>query len=332
MEQNFPKIAIIVVSLNEDKYISQCINSLLNQTYKGEIEIIIADGGSTDKTIDIIQEFMGKHQNIILLNNENKYQAFGRNLAIESNDTNLIAYLDAHSYADVNWLANLYESFIKLKEKDEKLAAGGAIHLDGANTDFTKATTAAFNSLLGGNILSSFSTKNEIQKVNTAYACLYDRNILEKTGLYDTRFIKGEDLELNSRITQIFGYHIYINPKAVTYYFKKETSREFLKQMYHYGYWRYKVMKHLKSFNPAIFIPSIFIIILILLLFLSIFLTKALMVLIFTFSFYLTFLLSESIFHSLKFHCRIRYLFLNYLIIHFGYGFGMLKAILSKMK
>jgi glycosyltransferase involved in cell wall biosynthesis len=329
MGQNLPKIAIIVVSLNEEKYISQCINSLINQNYKGEVEIIIADGGSTDKTIDIIQEFKGKHQNIILLNNENKYQAFGRNLAIERTDANLIAYLDAHSYADENWLENLYESFVKLKEQDEKLAAVGSIHLDAANTEFTKATTAAFNSLLGGNIFTSFSTKNEIQKVNTAYACLYDRNILEITGYYYTRFIKGEDLELNSRITQKFGFSIYINPQAITYYYKKETLGEFLKQMSNYGYWRYRVMRHLKLFNPAIFLPSIFIIFLVLLLLLSFLLPKALMVLIFTVSFYLTFLLSESIFHSLKFKCRISYLFLNYLIIHFGYGFGMLKAMLS---
>ena len=60
----YPKIAIVVPTYNEERYIETCINSLLSQTYKGTTEIIIADGFSTDRTREIINKLIKQHSNI----------------------------------------------------------------------------------------------------------------------------------------------------------------------------------------------------------------------------------------------------------------------------
>lgn len=70
----FPGISIIVAVYNEEKFIRNCIESLLQQTYPGETEIIISDGGSTDDTCKIVREMQKLHPQIKLVHNKKKYQ------------------------------------------------------------------------------------------------------------------------------------------------------------------------------------------------------------------------------------------------------------------
>ena len=54
------KISILIPTYNSEKYIEKCLNSVISQTYPN-IEIIIIDGGSTDKTLDIVKKYFFKH-------------------------------------------------------------------------------------------------------------------------------------------------------------------------------------------------------------------------------------------------------------------------------
>ncbi len=139
---------------------------------------------------------------IKLINNPNKYQSSGRNLAILQAKFDLIAYIDGHSIADENWLSKLYSVYSELLVEDEKLIGVGSQHLNANETPLTKAIRTAFNSYLGGRYFTSFSQRNNLQKVFTTYACLYNKNKLTEIGLYNENLKKGEDLELNWRLTK----------------------------------------------------------------------------------------------------------------------------------
>lgn len=79
-----PLVSIIVTSYNYDKYISETLNSLINQTYKN-IEIIVMDDGSSDNSINIIKNYQKQDPRIKLIthpNNENKGLAFSVKTAI----------------------------------------------------------------------------------------------------------------------------------------------------------------------------------------------------------------------------------------------------------
>ena len=76
------KVSIIIPIYNSEKYLRDCINSIINQTLK-EIEIICIDDGSTDRTAEILKEFQEVDNRIIILNQSNNGQAIARNKGID---------------------------------------------------------------------------------------------------------------------------------------------------------------------------------------------------------------------------------------------------------
>ena len=100
-------ISVIVAIKNEECYIEKCLDSIINQTLsKNMYNIMIVDGGSTDNTLSLVEPYLEKYPNLIILfHNPKQWQSAGRNIAITADDkSNLIAYIDGHCIADPYWL------------------------------------------------------------------------------------------------------------------------------------------------------------------------------------------------------------------------------------
>ncbi len=328
----YKKIAIVIPVYNEENFIGKCLQSIVEQTYNGEKEIIIADGGSTDKTIDVIKSYQKDFPNIKLLHNEKKYQSYGRNLAIKNTDAELIAYIDAHSFAEKDWLEKVYHYFLEINQMDPNLAGVGGLHLDASQSDFTYATTCAVNSLLGGNMITTFSNKHKTRKDISPYACLYDKKILEKVGLYNTYLIKAEDIEFHTRIRKRYGYNLYLMDDVILYYYKRESASALFKQMYSYSYWRFIVMRNYKMLKSPRLLPVIFFIIFLFLVIISIFGVIPFEIIPGIILFYIFITIIESAYISLKKKCKFFKLISIYFAIHFGYALGMLISIAANFK
>ena len=92
------KVSVIVACRNEEKFINQCLVSLLDQDYPKElIEIIVVDGMSTDKTFDVANSFRESHQNVKLEVNLNRHKYSGLNQVIPNLKSDYVAIADAHS-------------------------------------------------------------------------------------------------------------------------------------------------------------------------------------------------------------------------------------------
>lgn len=103
------KISIIIPVYNTEKYIEKCLESLVNQTLK-DIEIICVDDGSTDNSIDIVNKYIGKYDNIKLIRQEHKKQGAARNNALNIVTSEYIGFVDADDYVDLDYFEKLYKT------------------------------------------------------------------------------------------------------------------------------------------------------------------------------------------------------------------------------
>ena len=94
-------ISIIVPVYNVEKYLEQCLESLLNQTYKN-IEIIVVNDGSTDQSLDILNKYSFKDNRIKLYSQKNQGISAARNTALEHINGKYIMFVDSDDWIEIN--------------------------------------------------------------------------------------------------------------------------------------------------------------------------------------------------------------------------------------
>lgn len=102
-----PLISVIVPVYNVEKYLNRCIDSILNQTFK-QIEIILVDDGSTDKSPIICDEYCDSYENIKVIHKENNRVSAARNDGIKIATGKYIALVDSDDWIEPNMLEEMY--------------------------------------------------------------------------------------------------------------------------------------------------------------------------------------------------------------------------------
>ena len=106
-------ISVIVPCYNVEKYVSMCIESLINQTYSN-LEIILVDDCGTDNTAKILREYVKKDKRIKLIKNEkNSGLSFSRNVGLKEANGNYIGFIDSDDYVSLDFYEKLMQSIKK---------------------------------------------------------------------------------------------------------------------------------------------------------------------------------------------------------------------------
>jgi glycosyltransferase involved in cell wall biosynthesis len=103
------KVSVIVPVFNAEKYLDQCITSILNQSLQN-IEIIIINDGSTDRSKDVILDYCKKDGRIIFIDSINKGVSAARNAGIKIAKGQYVGFVDADDYLDSQMYELLYEN------------------------------------------------------------------------------------------------------------------------------------------------------------------------------------------------------------------------------
>ncbi|MFU0826465.1 MAG: Glyco-trans-2-like domain-containing protein [Lachnoclostridium sp.] len=103
------KVSIIVPVYNVEKYLRQCMESLVNQTLK-EIEIIVVNDGSPDNSIKILEEYEKKYPDMVkVFTTENRGVSHARNYGLDHATGEYIMFVDSDDFVELNMAEKLYK-------------------------------------------------------------------------------------------------------------------------------------------------------------------------------------------------------------------------------
>jgi len=147
MINNKPLISIIIPCLNEEKFIANCLNSVIQQDYpKEKMEILVIDGMSRDGTRNIIKNYSEKKSFIHLIDNPKKITPVAFNLGIKRTKGKIIIIMGSHSIYKKNYISKCIETSIKYNADN----TGGVWKiLPQQNTLINKAIVSASSSIFG---------------------------------------------------------------------------------------------------------------------------------------------------------------------------------------
>ncbi len=324
-------VSIVIPCLNEEKYINDCIMSLVNNGFsKSEMEILIVDGGSTDGTLPIVELLQKEHQFIKVVPNPHKKTPFALNIGIKNSANSYVLIAGAHAVYPKHYIEKLYN----LIQKQGIDVVGGGIETKVKNrTHKTAAIKFVLSHRLGvGN--SKFRVgANKMLEVDTVPFGMYKKEVFEKAGVYNEKLIRNHDIELSKRIKHS-GFSIWMEPSLKVAYYARETYAGLAKNNYSNGFWNIKTLfitKRFKSLSFRHYVPMLFVLSLVVPLIFGFLVSKrfyfASLILI---SFYLFVVLLLSFTNSKKVHPL--YLFFAFITLHFSYGAGSIMGLLPVFK
>ena len=203
-----PKVSVIVPFYNVERYIEKCVETLVDQTLK-DIEIILVNDGSKDRSIEIVNQFLERYpEKLVYLEKENGGLSDARNYAIDYAKGEYIAFLDSDDYVE----KDMYEKMYEIAKKENS---------DMVECDFYWE----YPNKLKKDIGKFYQGKKEmIEKIRVvAWNKLIKREILEKSKV---RFPKGyhyEDVEFTYKIIPYIE-KVSFAKKEYVHYIQREGS------------------------------------------------------------------------------------------------------------
>ena len=192
------EFSIIVPTYNEEKYIEQCLRSILQQNAeRSEFEVIVSDGGSSDKTKDIAEQLADR-----IVVNERKGASVQRNYGVKHARGEILVFIDADTHLDSNFLVAIKEKFF---DSNVVAVTGIAYPADGKLPQrFVYRATYILMRVLHSMKLSLFP----------AMCVAYRKQAFESAGGFREDFTTLEDLDLSRRVSKLGVTKIATNAHA----------------------------------------------------------------------------------------------------------------------
>ena len=316
-------ISIILPVRNEEYRISAVLDAILSANYlRDQIEIILSDGMSEDRTWMIVEEYQKQYPFILMIKNPMKFVSTGFNLALNQAKGNVIIRIDGHCDISPNYLENCLEL---LKNNDADIV-GGVIEtcsIGYIGRAIAIAQSAYFG--VGGVKFRDSECKNS-SYVDTLAFGAHKREIFSEIGGYDEEMVCNQDDEFNCRAIQA-GKKIWMDPAIKTKYYSRSSFIKLFKQYFNYGCFKVRgIQKRRQIVSIRHFIPAMFIIILIGTLILGYFLHQPWFFFLVFFSYLIINILSSIIISPII--PLIPLVFLSFWTLHLGYGSGFIWGLI----
>lgn len=244
--------------LNEEQNIGHLVRYLLGDFRSCTSRIVIADGGSRDRTPEIARELAAKHENVFYLHNPKRVQSAAVNLAVSAHGegAEFLIRLDAHADYPEGYCQALVEEALEMRAASvvvtmRTMGKGG----------FQRAVAAAQNSRLGNGGSAHRMEATSGRWVDHGHHALIRRDAFQAVGGYDERASPNEDAELDIRLGKA-GYAIWLTAKTTLIYYPRSSPASLLRQYLNYGRSRagtllkHRVRPKLRQMAPTFVLPA----------------------------------------------------------------------------
>lgn len=220
--------SVVIPVLNEEESIESCLERVLGQTV-AEIEVIVADGGSTDGTRELVLAQAAGDHRVRLVDNPRRLQSAGLNEALAASSGPFVIRLDGHSFVKPAYV----ERCLELLSSSGAAAVGGRmVPLPGGGAIESGIALAMARSWGAGP--AKFHHAGPAGDVDTVYLGAYRRAVLDEVGGWAEDVGVNEDYELNNRIRGA-GHRIHYDPTLEVAYQPRSTFRSLARQYTRYG-------------------------------------------------------------------------------------------------
>jgi glycosyltransferase involved in cell wall biosynthesis len=218
LREGWPSLSVVVCAYNEQRYIGDCLDSLLAVDYP-ELDVIVCDDGSTDGTPDIVARYPFR-----VLSLPHGGLSAARNAGLAASTGEVLAYLDADAMCDPDWPYHLVLSL------EDSVQATGGPNLPVPDVGFQERVVAHSP---GGpmQVLVADDRAEHVAGCNMAFR----RDTLVGLGGFDTAYTSaGDDVDVCWRLMDA-GFEIGFAHAAQVWHHRRDTVRRYLRQQQNYG-------------------------------------------------------------------------------------------------
>jgi glycosyltransferase involved in cell wall biosynthesis len=322
-------VTIIAPMLNEAAHIEQFVTDVAAQDYGGPVEVIVADGGSSDGSAELLEAAAARAGlRLVLVANPDRYVSQGLNRCLERASGDLIVRLDCHS----RYPADYVRLCVEASEETGAWNVGGVAEPRG-RTAMERAVAAAMDSPFGGIGWTRAALDGARVETDHVTYGAFRAEALARIGQFDEGLIRNQDDEIDLRL-RLAGGTVVLDPRIRVFYVPRGTLRGVFRQYWEYGRWKIPVMrKHRRALGARSLVPAAFVASVAVLAVAAPWLRPALWLLVAEVGLYLA---AALLFGARALRLRGEPLTLlprvvgAFLAFHVGYGAGMLRALLPR--
>jgi glycosyltransferase involved in cell wall biosynthesis len=321
--QKLPLVSVVMPVRNEERFIRHSVAAVLSQDYPAyRMEVLIADGMSTDSTRDILERLAARDSRLRIIDNPGRIVATGLNASIATARGDIIIRVDGHCEVAPDYVRRCVTHVLD----DDVDGVGGYVETIG-ETYTARVIARAMSSTFGVGGVAFRTGGGRSLLADTIPFPAYRRDAIERAGQYDEEFIRNQDDEYNYRLRKL-GAKLLLAADVRSRYFSRSTLRSLWRQYYGYGFWKVRVLqKHPHQMSARQFVPAAFLISLAGSAALALALPAARSAFLSVAAAYAIVNIAATVWTCRRDPAAIPLMPVAFAALHFGYGLGFLKGL-----